>query len=227
LSDKHADHPAGKPLMTHMARSAVLRTTVVLGLSAIVTAQEAPTPPAQDPSIPKLELASDPMIEKGQVAAVKGTVSADGVRYTVGSLSILQPVSVMLFAGNESDDITLSVFKTGWTEPRRTGSTRGTGKVQFVFRTQGGLNLLIRGAAQPTPFALIVWAGDELHPPMSDVVVSYDDFRKSHPAEAGKLKEGGVGGAGLSSTLWMVLAAIGGAAIVLVLLRIINRRKQA
>ena len=84
----------------------------------------------------------------------------------------------MLLSHDAADDLTVSLFKGDWTTARRTGTTKGSGIASFEFRTQGGVNILLRGSSTPVPFALVVWAGNELHPPMSDVVLTQDEFLK-------------------------------------------------
>ena len=193
-------------------------------------------PKQSDDAIPRLELAPDPGIEHGRVAAVQGTVGPDGLRFVVGELSILQPIVVMLFAREEADDLTLSLFKKDWTNVRRTASTRGSGMARFEFRTQGGVNIMLRGASVETPFALLVWAGEELRPAMQDVVVTYDEFRKSNPTASTTLAPPGTSqaspgadnrGRARSVAPWIILAAVGGGGAAFFSLRAFGRRKQA
>jgi hypothetical protein len=163
--------------------------TLLIGLAAVVLATCAraalaqsaiapPKAPGNQPQVPVLALVADPAVKDGKVAAIQGTVDGKGLRFAVGGLSILQPVVVMLLSRDIGDDLTVSLFKGEWQTARRTGSTKGSGITQFEFRTEGALNILLRGPAKPTPFALVVWAGNELHPPMKDVVVTYDEFKK-------------------------------------------------
>jgi hypothetical protein len=164
-----------------MARQWMRSTALALVLVPLAAAQEINLPPKPDATVPRLELKPDPAVEKGRVAAVQGTLGPEPIRYAIGELSILQPVVVMLLSHDATDDLTLSLFKGDWTTVRRTGSTKGSGIASFEFRTQGGVNILLRGSSTPVPFALVVWAGNELHPPMSDVVVTHDEFLKRKP----------------------------------------------
>src|SRR6185295_11544314 len=100
-------------------------------LPALAASQSMTGTQETEESTPQLELAKDPGIETGQIAAVQGRVDSEGRRYTVGSLSILQPVVVTLLAHDEADDLTLLLFKQGWSDALRTGSTRGKGLAQF------------------------------------------------------------------------------------------------
>jgi len=210
----------------------IVATGLALALPAVAMSQETPaTATRQADSIPMLELARDPAINSGRVAAVKGTVGPDGLRFRVGELSILQPVTVMLLSAGDADDLTLSLYKKEWSNARRTGSTRGTGISRFEFRTQGGFNILLRGAAAETPFALLVWVGEELRPPMPDVVLTYDEFRQSHPAASaslGRTEQSADAGShrSISSVAWIFLAIVGGGAAAFVTLRARGRRKQ-
>ena len=213
----------------------IVSTAIVLSLPSLTAAQETPAALKQsDDTIPRLELAADPGIGHGRVAAVQGTVGPDGLRFVVGELSILQPIVVMLLASEESDDLTLSLFKKDWTNVRRTASTRGRGIARVEFKTQGGVNIMLRGASVETPFALLVWAGEEMRPAMSDVVVTYDAFRKRNPAASARLelRGGSTGHAAptaraMSVAVWIVLAAVGGGAAAVFSLRVRGRRKQA
>src|SRR5262249_3358631 len=195
-------------------------------LSTVLAANQQPTTPSREgEAIPRLELAQDPLVEKGKVAAVQGTVGPEGLRVMVGSLSIQQPVMVMVL-GRDEDDVTLSLYKKDWKSPNRTGSTRGDGIARFAFRTEGGVNIQVRGAAAATPYALVVWAGDELRPPLRDVVVTYDEFRKSNPAAAQKLAGSGAQGRWRGSGLFVPLAIAGGVVLGAVALVAIGRRSR-
>jgi hypothetical protein len=211
-------------MLRHWMRS----TALVLVLPALAVAQEIAVPAKPDDTVPKLELKPDPAVKKGQVAVVQGTLGPEPIRYVVGSLSILQPVVVMLLSHDVADDLTLSLFKGDWTTARRTGSTKGSGIVLFEFRTQGGVSILLRGSSIPVPFALVVWAGDELHPPMSDVVVTQAEFLKrkpgTMPAAAAQPRDPGTalpgqeqasvagGTRGVPVVIWIVVAAVLGGA---------------
>jgi len=229
--DARAD--ARNKLSVKIVRHWIVATAIALALPALAISQEIPvTPTRQGDSIPMLELARDPAIKSGRVAAVKGTVGPDGLRFRVGELSILQPVMVMLLSAGDADDLTLSLFKKEWSKPRRTGSTRGNGISRFEFRTQGGFNILLRGASAETPFALLVWAGEELRPSMPDVVVTYDEFRQSHPAASASLRKAehsadARSNRGISAAAWIVLAILGGGVAALGSVRARGRRKQA
>jgi hypothetical protein len=135
----------------------------------------------------------------------------------------------MLVARDEADDLSLSLFKKDWTTVRRNASTRGSGIATFEFRTQGGVNILLRGAATETPFALVVWAGEELRPSMPDVVVSYDEFRKRNPNATVRLSgEPSVSGSRRTSfAVLFALVIVGAAAAGFFARRGLGRRKEA
>jgi hypothetical protein len=208
----------------------VIWPAMALLVPALAGAQEAPAMSKQQgDSIPTLKLAADPRVGHGSVAAVHGTVGPEGLRFAVGELSILQPIMVMLLARDEADDLSVALFKKDWTTGRRSATTRGSGMASLEFRTQGGVNIQIRSAAAGTPFALVVWAGTELHPTMPDVVVSYDEFRKLHPDKSVTLNSGpsATGGRGASVPVWILLVIVGVGAAGFVALRTLGRRKAA
>jgi len=142
--------------------------------------QSAVTPPKlpNQPKIPVLQLVKITAIANGQIGAIKGTVDGEGLKFTVPSLSILQPVIIMLMADNAKDNLKLTLYKKNWKEPNRTGSTGSSGRVDFNFRTEGAVNILVQSTGPMRPFHLAVWAGDELHPPMKDVIVTPVEYER-------------------------------------------------
>jgi hypothetical protein len=63
-------------------------------------------PPAPNqPQIPPLKLVKDPAFKSGRAVAVQGTVAGEGLRFMIGSLSILQPGIVPVAAKSASDAI--------------------------------------------------------------------------------------------------------------------------
>jgi len=205
-------------------------TAIALLVPAFAMAQGVPAiPKQQGDTIPTLKLGPDPKVGHGTVAAIHGTVGPNGLRLAVGELSILQPVMVMLLAHDEAEDLTLSLFKKDWTSVRRTASTRGSGIARFEFRTQGGVNILLRGASAETPFALVVWAGEELRPSMPDVLVTYDEFRAHNPKATVSLAGGpaAAGSGGTSFGLWIAAATLFVGAGGFFAWRILGRRNEA
>lgn len=184
------------PIITALLVLAALEGTA-LGQSAI----DPPKLPGDQPQVPLLKLARDQAFKHGEATAVEGTVDGEGLKFAVGGLSILQPVIVNLFAHNAADDLKLTLFKKEWNEPLRTGSTGRAGSVDFTFRTEGGVNILVQSPGPMRPFSLVVWAGDEIHPPMKDVVVTPAQFRRQQQSGAasssgaGSVEEAGGGAA--------------------------------
>jgi hypothetical protein len=135
---------------------------------------------------------------------------------------------VVLLARDEADDLTLSLFKKDWTAVRRTASTRGRGIARFEFRTQGAVNILLRGATAETRFALVVWAGEELRPSIPDVVLTYEEFRKRNPDASVRLSGGASarGSRRSSFAVWIALV-MGGGAAGFVAWRALGRRGEA
>jgi hypothetical protein len=207
---------------------------VAIGGAAIF-AQSAIDPPKfpNQPEVPLIKLEKDPAIARGEIAVVRGTANGEGVRYAIASLSILQPVVITLFA-DAADDLKLTLYKTEWKEPQRAGSTSSSGSVNFAFRTEGGVNVLVQSAGPARPFRLVAWAGEEIHPSMRDVVVTPAEFKGIGGAASGAAAGSGGGTAqatmteaagGNSSLLaWSVAAGLG--LVVLVLGVIVLRRAR-
>ena len=123
------------------------------------------------------------------------------------TMSIVQPIAVTLVAMKPGGDVSLQLLKDRWDTPHRTGSTKSTGRTMFQVRTQGEMKILVT-APTPTPFAMSVWVGDDIKPPMQTPFVSMDAYRKRHPEAGGfawsRYQPWAVGG------LLLVVGAIGG-----------------
>jgi hypothetical protein len=191
--------------------------TVCVAAAQAQSAIDVPQPPNQ-PQIPVLKLVKDRAFRSGQAVAVKGMVDDEGLRFTIPSLSILQPVIVSLASANASDELTLSLFKADWKQPRRMGTTGATRTVQFRFRTEGGVNILVQSSGPMRPFSLAAWAGDEIHPHMKDIVVTPAEF------EGGAAGASGPAGTSGGSTRWVVAAVA--AILVIVAVLVLRRRKS-
>lgn len=202
----------------HRAAQLLPVALAALMLQPAANAQSGP-PGQQDEKIPTLELAMDPALGSARFGAIQGEVDASGVRLAVGGLSILQPVLVSLISQDPGRDLKLSIYKSGWSAARRAGSTGKDGAVQFQFRTEGGMNILLEGPSQPAPFILAVVAGDEIRPPMKDVFTS---AAAGAPHAAGSASPAGGGNLSL---LLLVVAVAAGAALVAAVVWARGRRK--
>jgi hypothetical protein len=145
-----------------------------------------------------------PQIPKGRIALVEGIADSSGDHFAQEDLGILQPVAVTLLAKDPAADVTLQLLKDRWDTPHRSGSTKGTGQQAFRVRTQGELKIMVT-AAQPTPYLLVVWVGDDIKLPMKSAFVPMAQYRKRHP------DAGGLGGSALT---WAV-AGLAGAIVLL------------
>lgn len=101
----------------------------------------------------------------------EGTAGPQGVRFVAENLSILQPVVVTVLAKNADDDVRVRLSKYRYDEADRSGTTKGKGMYTTRLRTQGDLKVVV-AAPQPTPFQLVVWAGEEIQPEVPSVVIS-------------------------------------------------------
>jgi hypothetical protein len=147
----------------------LLASILLLSLSQVSAAQ---------PSTIKLALKATPEIKNGKIAMVEGATELAGHLFVVESLTILQPVTITVIAKNAADDIRLELFKYFWDKPAREGSTKVAGHHTFKIRTQGELGIVVTSAQERRPYQLIVWAGDEVRPPMKPVLVSTSRYRK-------------------------------------------------
>jgi len=199
------------------------------------SAIDPPKLPGNQPQVPMLKLVAHPGITNGKVAAIKGTVNGEGLRFAIASLSILQPVVITLLARDPSDDLKLTLFKKDWKEPRRAGSTGANGSVSFSFRTEGGMHVLVQSSGPLRPFTLVGWAGEEIRPSsMKPVIVTPAQFKGDAPPS----RDGagtGAGAAPLRTTTpetlrsshlgWVVAGGLGLVVVVLGVLVLRRTRK--
>ncbi len=217
---------------------AAVTSTILAAGGPMAFAQAAIAPPklpGNQPQVPVLKLTAHREVTTGTVAAIKGTVDGQGLRFAVGSLSILQPVVITLLARDPADDLKLTLFKKDWKEPRRAGSTGTRGLVAFDFRTEGGVNILVQSSGPPQAFALVAWAGEEIRPSsMKDVIVTPAQFKgsaRAAGAEATSTGEHGTVPAVATSALhasrlgWFVAAGLGVAVLMLAAAALRRTRK--
>jgi hypothetical protein len=188
---------------------------LVLMLVGVASAQ-APKMPA-GPDIYKLELKSMPEIKNGKIAIVEGLVDTAGRKLAVSDLSVMQPVQVTLLAVQKADDLRLelSKFVLG-NDPAKSGSTKGNAYCSFPFRTQGDLQIKITSPEGPRLFRLMVWAGDEVMPPVPAPFISMETYAKRQAGGTAPTAGGApVGGAIPSSdssraspVLWVIAGAL-------------------
>lgn len=124
-----------------------------------------------DPKAWRIEFKESPSLEKGKVALIEGVANPEGVRFVAEYLSILQPIVVTVLAKDPNDDVRVALSKYRYDEADRTGTTKGEGIYTTRLRTEGDLKIVVSSRA-PTPFQLVVWAGDPVELPMEPVLVS-------------------------------------------------------
>lgn len=124
-----------------------------------------------DPKAFRIEFKESPSLEHGKVALIEGVAGPEGVRFVAEYLSILQPIVVTALAKSPDDDVRVALSKYRYDEADRSGTTKGKGIYTTRLRTEGDLKIVV-SAPEPTPFQLVVWAGDPVELPMKPVLVS-------------------------------------------------------
>jgi hypothetical protein len=157
---------------------------------------------AQDiisPNAFRIEFKKIPELPKGKISMAEGTAGPDGVKFVAENLSILQPVVVTVLAKHAEDDVQVRLSKYRYDQADRTGTTKGKGMYTTKLRTQGDLKVVV-AAPRPTPFQLIVWAGDELKPELPALVVTDPDRVQGKSSGGGVLSGGPV--------LWVIAGSL-------------------
>jgi hypothetical protein len=183
-------------------------STLALAMLIVSLVQAQDDGPPAGERVYKLALKPSSDIASGKVAVVEGVAAAAEQHLAVGDLSVLQPVRVILTTPAADSDVRITLSKFTLDEPAVSGSTAGAGVAAFQFRTQGDLQIRVTAPSQPTPYKLLVWAGDEVPAPMTSPFVSMDDYKRKNAAVPGSA-------AGPAASNSLVLWVIGGSLVVI------------
>ncbi len=119
----------------------------------------------------KLNLEKPDFIKNGKLV-MQGGVSDPRRHLTfLEDLSILQPITVVLWTLDNDDDIELALAKDRFDDVILKGSTKGRGAVVHKVRTQGDIRFIVRAVGEPRPYRMVVWVGDEVKLPVPSILV--------------------------------------------------------
>jgi hypothetical protein len=153
-----------------------------------------------------LELRVIEELDQGRMAMADGVAPAEGVRYSVQDLDLMQPVAVALVAADAGQPVRLEIAKGEWDQVFRSCETDGSGACEVRFRTQGNFGIrVLPASASSSSYQLAVWVGDEARAVPTNVIVPRD---------------GGTTGSGLG-LIQILLGVIAAALVVLVVLGIV------
>lgn len=157
----------------------------------------------------KLELKKMDGVERGKTAVVKGEAGDTPHRFLVDGLNMNMPMVVLVRPLRENDEVSVRLTKYGWNEPLREGTAKGE-PLAFKFRTEGEFQIAV-SAGKPTPYRLLVWAGEEVKPELRPVVIKASEYEGAS--------------SGISPVMWVIAAALVAIAILLGVL--VMRRKTS
>ena len=204
-----------------LLRLGVGATFAVLAAASTMAQTSQAEKQAQDllsPNAFRIEFKAIPELKQGRIAMAEGTAGPDGVKFAAENVSILQPIVVTVLAKSPDDDVRVGLSKYRYDQFDRTGSTKGTGIYTTRLRTQGDLKVVV-SAPTPTPFQLVVWAGDQVTREMKPVVVA------DRGMVTGEKSAGGATAGGGSMVMWVIAVAL--LAIVGLLAVIVLKGKRA
>jgi hypothetical protein len=210
--------PLRTRLPLRLGVGAALAVLAATGAIAQTSQAEKQAKELLSPNAYRIEFKAIPELKQGKIAMAEGTAGPDGVKFAAENISILQPIVVTVLAKNPDDDVRVGLSKYRYDQFDRTGSTKGKGIYTTRLRTQGDLKVVV-SAPTPTPFQLVVWAGDEVQRQMKPVVVA------DRAMIAGKKAPGGAASGGGSMVMWVIAIAL--LAIVGLLATIVLRGKRA
>jgi len=194
--------------------------TVVVGIC--LSAVAASAQPAY-----KLNLEKPDFIKNGKLVVMGGVSDPKGHRTLLEDLSILQPVTVVLWTLDNNDDIEVALAKDRFDadDVKVKASSKGRGAVVHKVRTQGDLRFMVRAVGDPKPYRMVVWVGDEVSPPVPSILVPGAATARS--TNIGMWIAGGVATTGLlAAVLFLIARNKKGAATVAVLLSLASVHAQ-
>ena len=149
----------------------MLKRMMLIAAAGLMAVAPAASQPRDEQVATDLSLIDLDEPRNGSMAMVDGRIEGGKPdRFTIPNLSIFQPMKVSLLAEEIGKPVTLQLGKFDWKEDYGGGPTGSSGVVVKEFKTQGDLLLTVTGD-EGAGYRLIVWAGDEVPPPMEDVIV--------------------------------------------------------
>lgn len=170
-------------------------TRRVYGLLAalVLLALVAPLPAQEDAAdVPALEFRRIPDVPGGRIAAIAGDVDAEGLRFSVPDLSVLQPVDIRLLATDPSRPARLEITKFGFDGVLRESVTGADGLAGESFRTQLGVTVRVSAVGTPASFQLLAFVGDEREAVPRNVLTPIDTRAGGWSAMTWALLAGGM-----------------------------------
>lgn len=183
----------------------VAALTALLLIPFFVSAADAPPVRSY-----KLELKKMDGVDQGKTAVVKGEAGKTPHRFLVDGVYMNTPMVVLVRPVREEDEVSLRLTKYAWNQPLREGTAKGE-PLAFKFRTEGEFQIAV-SADKPTPYRLLVWAGEEVKPELRPVVIKASEFN-------------GGSSSSVSPVMWVIAGALVAIAILLGVL--VMRRKTS
>ena len=132
----------------------------------------------------EIEPKADPQISVGKISTIGGETAEAGVRFIINNLDIMQPIEIVVAAGDAAKPVTLLVFKEDGSPEQalleRTTDASGTAIAKF--RTDESVMLMVKGAAG-TQYQLMAWVGPKIEVPTPPSFVPIDE--QGQPLVAG------------------------------------------
>jgi hypothetical protein len=171
----------------------MIRRECGLLMAFVLVALVAPLPAQEDASdVPALEFRRIPDVPGGRLAAIAGDVDAEGLRFSVPDLSVLQPVDIQLLATDPARPARLEITKFGFDGVLRESVTGADGLTGESFRTQMGVTVRVSALEAPASFQLLAFVGDELEAVPRNVLTPLDTRGGGSSAMTWALLAGGM-----------------------------------
>ena len=97
------------------------------------------------------------------VGRAQGVAGPDGKRLYLKGLDVMSPLTIRVFAKDESKPIDVSLHRFFWNEAERSGRTDRNGDWQYAGRVHAEVGIELR-AAEPSEFYVLAWMGPSLEP---------------------------------------------------------------
>jgi hypothetical protein len=211
-------HATKTTTLLALAAAIVLASPARSAAQQLTAAPSAPGAPKVYPLVPKPVAA----LPGWSTIMLQGVADAEGDRFILENLDVLQPVDITLVAKTAEEDLNLGLYKFDFRQPVSEQSTKGAQIALAQTRTQGDLRMKVSSKDGLKPYQLIVWVHEPMEVPPPVLFAAATRGGSAAPAAspaAVRVAEKSSG----SLVLWIIAVAL--MVVVILLVVIVLRRR--
>ena len=154
----------------------IITIVVMLGFWAVLpeTAMAENKPPIHHLKLKKVE-----SVKLGKVAAVSGQTNKQGVRLALYDTKSDQPLQVTLVSLDRGKQLTLGIYRSSWSKPKKVIRTGTDGSVSHRYRSGGHTAFIVTGP-KGARYQLVLWAGPAVDPTPRNAIGSMKAYEKKY-----------------------------------------------